>query len=378
MSGGPPDRHTSRLTPAISDSIRIARVVGILGLVLIHVPPWHVDLGDPPRAIEPFDLIFQYCQELFGRASVPLLSIISGYLMVTLDSGLSPLIRLAKKGRSLLVPLLCWNLIAVLLAAILDRSLPDRSWIEWADELVALSAEPAIHPLYFLRDMFLCAILYPLLRALLDRWPIPTLLAFLILSLSDLTYPVFIGSGPFLFFSIGIAIALGKLHGAPGPIAGRLIILLALLAPAFTTAIKTAMLTDAYDLPPLEMAFTAGLFVERVFGAWATWLLAGWILRRPWADRVKAIEPMIFLVFCSHVLWLGLAWTLLGRLGLDYDHPLYPLFFLTTPLQALAAGVAIDAVLRRVAPRLLAILCGGRMPPARPGRTAALPEPRPS
>jgi fucose 4-O-acetylase-like acetyltransferase len=378
LSGSPPPRPKALLSPDISDSIRIARVLGILGLVMIHVPPWRVDLGDPPRAIAAFDLIFQYCQELFGRASVPLLSIISGYLMVRLDAGLSQRRRLTKKVRSLLVPLVCWNLIAVLLGAILDGGVQARSWLQWADEIVALTAEPAIVPLYFLRDMFLCALLYPLLRALVDRWPVPTILVALALSLGDWTYPVFIGSGPFLFFTIGIGIALGRLRAEPGPLGRRLILIAALLAPAFTTAVTTAMLTDSFDHPTLEAAFTAGLFVERVCGAWATWLLAGWVLRRPWADLVKGVEPMIFLVFCSHVLWLSLAWHLLRRLGLNYEHPLYPLFFLTAPLHALAAGLTLHAMLRRLSPRLLAILCGGRMPSAKPKRPDESPAPQTS
>ncbi|KQX18087.1 hypothetical protein ASD39_17755 [Sphingomonas sp. Root50] len=339
-----------------------------MGLVIIHVPPWRIDLGDPPRAIGAFDLVFQYCQELFGRASVPLLSIISGYLMVRLDTGIAPRARLAKKAWSLLVPLFCWNLIAVLLAAILDGGLPERSWLGWANELFALTAEPAILPLYFLRDMFVCAILYPLLRALIGRWPVPAILFALAITLADWTYPLFIGSGPFLFFTVGVGVALGKVRARPGRTATALIAAAALLVPAFTTSVTTAMLTGAFDQPTLDAAFTAGLYLERVFGAGATWLLAGWVVRQPWAGRVTAIEPMIFLVFCSHVLWLGLAWNVLHRIGLDYDHPLYPLFFLTAPLQALAAGVALHAVLSRIAPRLLAVLCGGRTPSARPGR----------
>ena len=98
----------------ISDSIRVARVIGILGLVIIHVPPWRIDLGDPPRAIGAFDLIFLYCQELFGRASVPLLSVISGYLMVhqhepvadlvILESGIGRASRCAQFGQAAIEP----------------------------------------------------------------------------------------------------------------------------------------------------------------------------------------------------------------------------------------------------------------------------------
>lgn len=371
MSAPPPHRRVTPPDPAISDSIRIARVLGILGLVMIHVPPWHVDLGDPPRPIDGFDLLFLYCQELFGRASVPLLSVISGYLMTRLDAGLPIADRLAKKARTLLVPLLCWNMVAVAIGAVLDRALPAWSPLQWADELVALTSEPAIHPLYFLRDMFLCALLYPVLRALLDRAPGLTLTAVLLLSMTGFTRPLFIGSGPLLFFSAGVAIALGKLAAKPSPTGRWLIAVAALLAPAFTTAVTSRMLIAGTDRW-LEAGFTMGLFAERLFGAWAVWMLAGWTLRRRWAPTVLAIEPMIFLIFCSHVLWLGLAWHLLSKAGIGYGHPLYPIFFLTAPLQALAAGAALHALLARFAPGALPVLCGGRM-----GR-AGMPRPKPA
>ncbi|KKC27772.1 acyltransferase family protein [Sphingomonas sp. SRS2] len=353
----------NRVSRDISDSIRVARVLGILGLVIIHVPPWRVDLGDPPRAIETFDLIFLYCQELFGRASVPLLSVISGYLMVHQHGAIDALQRLSKKARSLLVPLVGWNVIAVLLSVALARHLPFSSIGEAANALFALTAEPAIHPLYFLRDIFLCAVLFPLIRLAVERAPIASLTLIAILSLAGWTWPLFVGSGPLLFFTAGVAIALGKLSAKPDLRQKRLIIAAGLLAPAFTTAVMVQMLLDTAGADWLKLAFAMGLFLERICGAWFVWIVARWVLRQRWNPLIQAIEPYIFIVFCSHVLWLGLAWRLIEAAGVTYHHPLYPLFFATAPFQALAAGLAIAAVLRRVSPSLLGLLCGGRIPP---------------
>lgn len=351
------------VTRDISDSIRVARVIGILGLVIIHVPPWRVELGDPPRAIEAFDLAFLYCQELFGRASVPLLSVVSGYLMVHQHGAIGALSRLRKKGRSLLAPLVGWNLIAILLATAMSRHLPYATLREWADALFAFGSEPAIRPLYFLRDIFVCALLFPLIRLAIDRAPVATLTLIAILSLAGWTYPLFVGSGPLLFFTTGVAIALGKLSADPDRRQKHLIIAAALLAPGFTTAVMTEMLIDPGSADWLKLAFTIGLFIERICGAWFVWLFARWMLRQRWNPLIQAIEPYIFVIFCSHVLWLAVAWHLLEAAGITYRHPLYPLFFFTAPFQALVAGLTAAAILRRLSPTLLGLLCGGRVPP---------------
>lgn len=351
------------VTRDISDSIRVARVIGILGLVIIHVPPWRVELGEPPRAVEAFDLVFLYCQELFGRASVPLLSVISGYLMVHQHGDIGAAARLGKKARSLLVPLVGWNMIAILLTAAMTRQLPYQTLDQWADALLAITSEPAIHPLYFLRDIFVCALFFPLIRLAVERATMASLALVAAASLAGWTYPLFVGSGPLLFFTAGVAIALGRLSADLDGYQKRLLAAAALLAPAFTTAVMVQMLVDPAEEERLKAAFTIGLFVERICGAWFVWTVARWTLRQRWNPLVQAIEPYIFMVFCSHILWLTAAWNVLEAGGLSYDHPLYPLFFATAPFQALAAALALSAVLRRSSPRLLRLLCGGRVPP---------------
>lgn len=368
----------ARMGREISDSLRVARVIGILGLVMIHVPPWRVDLGDPPRAIEAFDLFFLYCQELFGRASVPLLSVISGYLMVQQHGAMRAATRLRKKARSLLIPLFGWNLIAILLTTALARSLPYASAGDWANGLLAISAPPAIQPLYFLRDIFLCALLFPVIRLAVDRAPVATLTLVAIVSLAGWTSPLFVGSGPLLFFTAGVAIALGKLSADPDLRQKRLLMVAALLAPGFTTAVMVEMLINPASADWLRLAFTIGLFVERICGAWFVWIVARWTLRQRWNPLIQAIEPYIFIIFCSHVLWLALVWRLLESAGIGYDHPLYPLFFVTAPLQALAAGLAAAMILRRLSPALLGLLCGGRVPPRTDWNAAWRPAQNPS
>lgn len=355
----PPATEEQKL---LSQQIRVARTLCILGLVLIHVPPWHVELGDPPRAVQAFDLLFIYMQELFGRASVPLLSLISGYLLVKTTAHIDQRERLRRKVKTLIVPMLLWNMVAVLLGVVVAGKAPSGLF-EWANALFALTEEPAIHPLYFLRDMFLCALLYPLIATTLRTSLGWTLGLVTLATVSGLAETIFIGSGPLMFFTFGIAAAQGRLPALPPQHMRAYLVLGTLLAAALATWIQIEMLRRPEAAEASRIAFSITLISERVLGALTFWLLAGFLVRRPWGKPLAAIEGYIFFIFCSHVLWLSIAWKLFEAIGGSYDHPLYPLFFVSAPFTSLIAGIMGAEVMRRLSPPLTTLMCGGRIPP---------------
>jgi len=360
----------------LSAQIGIARSLCILGLVLIHVPPWHIDLGDPPRALAPFDLFFIYAQELFGRASVPLLSVISGYLLVRTTAQLAYADRLRRKVRTLIVPLLLWNGLAVLLDALALGIVP-ADMAGWANALLALTGAPKIQPLYFLRDMFLCAMLYPLIATALRRSVMITLTILALVTVSGVAERLFIGSGPLLFFSFGVAAAQGGLPELPAARIRPYIVVGALVMAALSTLVQVDMLERPWSLGAGQWLFAVVLMVERILGALLFWFAAGAFARGPWRTALIAIEGYVFFLFCSHVLWLALAWKAFERFGGSYDGSLYPVFFVTAPWSSLAAAIFGAETLRRFSPAVARLACGGRMPPEdgwrriRPARFAA-------
>ena len=68
----------------LSDAIRIARVVCILSMVSVHVWPGATRVL---AADTPFSGFFQVMIEYLGRGSVPLLSLVSGYLLTISAQG---------------------------------------------------------------------------------------------------------------------------------------------------------------------------------------------------------------------------------------------------------------------------------------------------
>jgi hypothetical protein len=66
------ENKNDKMSPVSSDAIRIARVLCIVCMAYVHMRQPNVD----------FPIVWAVVVDTLGRASVPLLSVISGYLMV--------------------------------------------------------------------------------------------------------------------------------------------------------------------------------------------------------------------------------------------------------------------------------------------------------
>ena len=91
----------------VSQRIAILRYVMIFGIVVLHTPPY-VPLDQTGSDL--FALVKAFFQHAFFRASVPVLTFISGYLLFknNLDLKFSRLLR--KKTTTILIPLILFNL----------------------------------------------------------------------------------------------------------------------------------------------------------------------------------------------------------------------------------------------------------------------------
>lgn len=80
-------------------------------------------------------------------------------------------------------------------------------------------------------------------------------------------------------------------------------------------------------------------------------------------------EPYIFLLFCSHVLFLRVTGSVFGSVFGRFGDPLFLVYFLLQPFIALAAAVVLGKLLHRIWPALGALLSGGRFRPAKAATT---------
>lgn len=150
----------------------------IFGIVVLHTPPYVpiVDLGS--GAFDQFKALFQNAA---FRAAVPMLTMLSGYLLFRtgLDQHWG---RLAlKKFQRIVIPFLVFNLVLLALAYGVQRwaawdfryQLHPFDQRVWLDAAFGLTQPPVNYPLNFLRDLIAVMLLAPLMGYLLRKaaWP---------------------------------------------------------------------------------------------------------------------------------------------------------------------------------------------------------------
>src|SRR5690606_28736215 len=192
-----------------SDAISIARVLCILGVVYVHA--WTGLSGADLEQLRGTsqESLRWVLMEIFGHSAVPLLGLISGWLVSgssrTRDWGS----HVGRKMQTILLPMLTWNALGILLvsgAAFLFHMLaPVPHSAEWiVQELFIVSRNPDINvQMPFLRDLFLCMLAAPLLVRL-PGWLLMTVAGIaLACQITGLGPPVLMRPSILFFFVIG-------------------------------------------------------------------------------------------------------------------------------------------------------------------------------
>jgi len=204
--------------------------------------------------------------------------------------------------------------------------------------LHAIGAGPTIH-LAFLRDLFVCMLIAPLLIALLRSKP--WLVLSVLLCMYLLNYSTIIILRPLIVFgfSVGLAISIFKIQWRWVDRLWMLWLWLALLMTMYVIAL------NAGHLPQLELKFAqfgydAGeslLYpLTRLFGALAVWSMALRLSDTGLMHWSRKLEPVLFVAFCSHPLLFSVLQKLAGLILSDAKMQLiYPLWFLLAPVVAL-------------------------------------------
>lgn len=352
------------------DAIGIARVLCIVGIVYVHA--WTgvggETLNDPRsgQALLRWGLV-----ELFGRSAVPLLSLVSGWLVA--GTLARPGCRyggfLSAKARALLAPMILWNALSILLVSgagalrLIEAPVPRDAW--WlVDELFCLATPNDINvQTAFLRDLFLCMAAAPLLT----RLPGAALACIALCVIG------WIGAGVhtvvllrpqiLLFFLGGIALSRTTL----APRLARWPAWGVLLPFAVAAGFNLWLDLQGHEFRAAHRGLLALADVPmRLLGALCFWRLANALARSAAAPRLLRLERYAFLLFCCHLILIWLAGPAIGRITGPLGAPAYPAFLLAQPLLALGATIALGRLLGAVAPRFAALASGGRL-----GGTAA-------
>lgn len=353
-----------------SKVIAISRVLCILCVIYAHAPPYHTPL---PLRVPSYDAAIWTLREVLGRSSVPLLSIISGYLAARLAMGGGWRRTLRRKAATLLLPLLLWNAIALSkdIAFSLGEAMP--AFESLPRLLLAIGGEPRLTPLYFLRDIFLCSLFAPWLLAGLRhaRWVLMTCLA--ANAAWNMDGPLFISGAIPLFYALGLG--LGQGYWSAAILEQRPRLCWAVAAGTLAALAVLPLVAAQYPALRLPESLSAALLIVRRFAAAAAfWVTAAAIARHHRLARAFAgFEPVIFFIFCAHPLIIGLAWTFVGPAARQLGKGSEFAAFAAAPFMVLALGYLAVWMLRRVAPRLLGALMAGKVPSDRQMMDAVRP-----
>ncbi len=364
MTAASPDTAEPNRDPPVREAIGIARVLCILGIVYVHA--WTGLDGD---ALAKLDSTHQgilrwVLIELVGRSAVPLLGAISGWLSGPSARKRSYCAFVKVKARTILAPMLLWNVIALVLVSgfahwgHLAAPVPASFWeaLDWIG--CVTQPNPINVQISFLRDLFLCMCAAPLLTRLPDRWLWTLWAGAALWSIVDVQLYILLRPAILLFFLSGM---LARRHRtaeriARWPLFGCVMPYLLLLPGKIVLGSQDdawlkahVYAANAIDLP---MRFAAAL---------AIWRIALALVPTRAGKRIIGLERYAFLMFCCHLVLIWLLGPVIGLATGRMGSPGYLPFLLVQPLLALGGAILLGRALEAASPPTAKLLSGGRL-----------------
>jgi len=367
------------LPDSIRERIAMVRVLCIGFMIYVHVPDNAIAAISAVGVPLP-SLLFQgFLVEGVGRASAALLSLVSGLLTAVALSRSSARALYRRRFRSIIVPMLIWSTLTVALYAVLSLVQPTFLHVEgkgpgetllfYINAIFFLTEQPIGPTLHlgFLRDLFVCMLLSPLLLAVLRRIGVLLPIVFGVLYLLDAESVIMLRPLVLFAFSIGLWLAfrgarLDALDGAwPLWLGLSILATLAVMASGSERGLisSPALWFERHGFDFREAVVYP---LSRLFGGLAIWSLAAKLVGTSWNRRLDRLSSYIFVAFCSHylvlvVLWEGLVRRLIG----SAEALAYALWFAAAPFVAMLCAALIVELTARIMPPLAALLTGGRM-----------------
>lgn len=331
----------------LSQRVAILRYLLIFGIVVLHTPPY-VPLGETGPGV--FDFIKALFQHAVFRASVPVLTFISGYLLFSsgLDGNWPRL--LSKKTRTILLPLVFFNLPFVLFLYLTQwHSLIDHEfsrqvypfdWIAWINGTIGLLESPVNYPLNFLRDLYLISIGAPIIGLLIRHTPWLGFLGIFSVFWFNLDGPLVLRNTMPIVFYLGAVAALHnwKMNGLD-KFAWLLLGLFIVLCVA-TVQFEIANRNYLRVVSPVLIWPAAALLVNTRVGLW-----------------LSEISGCSFITFLMHAPLLFLAWVGYSKVANVVP---YWLFWIATPVAVAAILALVRDLGSRIFPRTTRLALGGR------------------
>ncbi|WP_417585040.1 acyltransferase family protein [Nitrincola sp.] len=200
----------------VSNTIKICRLLCIFFMTYVHVNPGPDSWGsEAPQHLQWIGLIMS---DVLGRASVPALSLIGGFLAVSAIRKRPHWLTYTKERfLTLIVPAVSWNIIILVVSlgilfttqsetAVIREFRSVESYSPWfiLDKLTGYNYGSITMAFNFLRDIFVCSLILPVLIPLIKRTGIITLIIIWVAGITIGFSPFIFRPHILMFFSFGI------------------------------------------------------------------------------------------------------------------------------------------------------------------------------
>ncbi|TJZ78702.1 acyltransferase family protein [Paracoccus hibiscisoli] len=298
--------------------------------------------------------------DYLGRASVPALSLISGYLLVLgwkkIDA---PDLRkfTIRKTNRVIVPMLTWNLIYILTVAAayftinyqhrVIEIIQDGSFIDIVNAFTSLTSSPANFTLHFIRDLFVTQILIFGILSLCGRYRIPILIAFGGYALIAQMEPIISRELIVVFLVAGALMALyGVRLISLASSRAVLVVCLAMLAVLIAWGPQPRINVSSYTFFDLFMRI--GISLSIIVVSFYLAHLSIWKVFR-------FLAPVSFLTYLLHLPVTSMLWALWSKVYPSNDGLAYVAYYFLAPLLAWSIAITLSTGLNK-RPALASVL----------------------
>lgn len=240
--------------------------------------------------------------------------------------------------------MITWNLLIVLLSMlifsmtsistkVLDAmSAPDGiSLFFYLDRIVGLNYGSATHAFNFLRDVFVCAAILPILLWFLLKTRVWGLGFIWLAGLTVGFDPIVIREHILMFFVIGVLFSIEKAESTPQHETVKRVALCLLLVLAVVRLSPQFATNFAYNVEPAAFRLCVATVFIYVSSRLAMIPLGNWIAK---------LEPSIYLVYLSHTIVMMVLWGVWQQKFGNHQSGPYLFFFLFAPIMSIAIAIA--------------------------------------
>ena len=364
------------LSTFLKSKIKLYQIVCMVGLLFIHNYNYAPSNLTPCTTLNAPFSIGNFLELLFSnsifRFRIALLMAISGYLMAN-SKVISYQDLIIKKIRTLLLPYVFISALGLVITFIFDivvfgnpnilhTGMLGKSLIDFSakDFIHYLFVAPVTFQLWYLKTIFLLAVLSPAIRYILSKIPVQVLVIMFVIWMFTNILDGATRDRAFVFYFFGFYLKMyNKDLTKPIPFFRPQLALFLFIG----ISLLRTWLAFYHDFPFLNVKYILIMLFKanEIFGVYAIWFcfdgVVAYILKQGWYSKVCNCSFFVYAFHAPLINYIGSYLMMKNVFTLHYSHLLT---YILLPISLLPLLIIIDKIIFSFSPILYFILSGGR------------------